>query len=813
MLIHLIRSVRREPLHIAISALCLALGLASCLLIVRYVAAEHSYDDHWPASDRLVRLVSTEATEDGVRDHAAAPLAWGPALKQQRPEVKEFVRIDPFPSWVSYGDDSVRKGTGEDRDDGTHLSGSRVKARLMYADRSVLDVFSLDLLRGNPTSVLQNDYDILMTESFAREHFGNKNPIGETFKLSSRVDGFEVVGVVEDIPANSHFSADLIIPHSAWRLDTWVDWSSIYSIYTYLLLDEASSRSTLRSALPAFLSENGPTDLSSSFSADVQLVSNIHLHSDRTGEIQKGGDSQTVVVLTVVAIIILLLGCVNFVNLAMAQATDRQQEIGVRKVLGANRKNLVWQFLAEAFLVSLISTVCAVLFASLALPFLSSFANVHLSLWHGLSPLFIVLGFVGIVAGMTILAGSYPAFGLSRFRPARALAGHVPGARAGYVRDGLIIAQFTIAIVLVIGTIGMYAQVDLMTSANPGFTKDQVVVLPISGHGQNTNFDRSIRAFKRQPGVLKVATTGRVPGERDRHRTLRRAETRDHIDASLLFAGPNFGQTMGIDLVAGAWFRNRVVDRDRPVVLNETAVRRLGFTSAQDAIGTVIERMHRSIPDSVYARGQVKGVVRDFTWSSFREETPAMVITPGRIKYMFDHWVIRTRPTADHETLAALEATWKDMAFYPEMYTFSFLADDWSALYTSERDLQRVIGIFAVLAVLIACLGLFGLAAFTARRRTKEIGIRKALGATIASIIRLLSTGFLLRVGIASLLALPVAYVGLNVWLQQFANRITPPVWIFATAVGMAGLLAMLTISSQALRAARRDPATTLRDE
>jgi putative ABC transport system permease protein len=360
----------------------------------------------------------------------------------------------------------------------------------------------------------------------------------------------------------------------------------------------------------------------------------------------------------------------------------------------------------------------------------------------------------------------------------------------------------------------MYQQVEHMTTRHPGFDKEHVVMMPVSGHGQNTNFARSIRAFKASASVLSVATVDRGPGGRPRPRLFRRADTGRTAEVSMLFADSAFARTMGLEMLAGTWIRERIAAEGTPgVVLNATAARRLGFAAPREAVGALVGRIHPDDPDSVGTPSRVVGVVRDFRWSSVRETAPPMVITPADIKYNLEYWVIRVAPGATQPTLRHLEATWKALAFYPEMYDYSFLSDDWSALYRTERHLQQVTSVFAALAVVIACLGLFGLATYTARRRTKEIGIRKALGATVGHIVGLLSAAFLRRVGLAALVALPVAYVAVRVWLQQFADRVALSPWLFAAAVAAALTLAALTVSVQALRAARLDPVDALRDE
>ena len=811
-----LRTLRRNPTYTAISVVCLAVGLAGCLLVGRYVAHAFSYDDHWPKADRIVRLVANETTPEGTRHLAVAPLQWGPALEREQPAVTRAVRLEPDAGWVSYGDSTVQKGQGQDLDDGTHLRGTLVQADILYADPGILDLFDLTLQRGNPETALRSAYNILLTEDFAREHFGDANPVGTLFKLGDRIRGFEVVGVVESIPANSHFGADMIIPHPEWFYRR-SDWSSIQQAYTYLELQREADRSRLQAALPSFLSRHLDPMPDRQLTADLQPISSIHLRSDRAFEMQPGGNRAVVLLFAAIAAFILILACVNFVNLATARSVDRRSEVGVRKAIGARRRDLVHQFLGEALLVSAAALGLAIAGAYAALPAFNTMAGTSLSLAGGVSLVERIVGAAFVLVALTVLAGGYPAMALSRYGPRQALAGAATGDPSGtrsWLRSGLVVFQFATAVVLVIGTAMIYQQVDFMQTRDLGYDKERIVTLPNRDHGLTNNIPSTERELSRSPAVQRVAAMGTLPGDRMPQRIVRRPDTRQSTTVSMLHTDTAFAATMELQMVAGRWLRAPwATERGLEVVLNETAVQQLGFGSPDAALGKPLHRMHPEMPDSVQARGRVVGVVKDFHWSALRTRIPPMALVPAGSKFDLEHYVARLTPGQTADGVDALTTTWKAISHYPATFRYSFLSDDWSALYRGEQRLQRIVGSFAGLAILIACLGLFGLAAYTARRRTKEIGIRKALGATATSIVGLLSKDFLTLVGVACAAALPIAFLSTQWWLSDYAYRVALSPAVFAGAVGGTVLLALLAVSQQAWRAARVDPADVLRSE
>jgi putative ABC transport system permease protein len=551
--------------------------------------------------------------------------------------------------------------------------------------------------------------------------------------------------------------------------------------------------------------------------ADLQHISSIHLRSDRAFEMQPGGNRATVLLFAGIAVFILILACVNFINLATARSIDRRAEVGVRKALGARRRDLVYQFLGEALLVSAAALGLAVVCAYAALPAFNAMAGTSLSLAGNASVAEGIVGAAIVLAALTALAGGYPAMALSRFGPRRALAGNATGApreSRSWLRSGLVVFQFATAVVLVIGTAMIYQQVDFMQTRDLGYDKERIVTLPNRDHGLTENIPRTERELSQSPAVQRVAAVGALPGDRMPQRIVRRPDTRQATTAAMLHADTAFAETMGLEITAGRWLQALwATERELEVVLNETAVQRLGFASPDAALGKPLHRMHPEAPDSVQARGRVVGVVKDFHWSALRDRVPPMVLVPAESKFDLEHYVARLTPGQTAEGVDALTTTWNEISNYPATFRYSFLSDDWSALYRGEQRLQRIVGAFAGLAILIACLGLFGLAAYTARRRTKEIGIRKALGATIASIVGLLSKDFLVLVAVACGLALPIAFLSAQWWLSDYAYRVSLSPMIFMSVVIGTVLLALLAVSQQAWRAARVDPAEVLRSE
>jgi putative ABC transport system permease protein len=809
-----LRTIRRRPGYAAINVTGLAVGLACCLLIGLWVRDEMSYDRHLADGERIVRLVADQQGSEGVRRVAVTPTAWGPALAQEHPAVEAVARFSVGRHRVSHGGGGVAKGEGPDLDDATHLSGTRLEATILHADPSFFEVFALPLLRGDPDTVLDDPYNLVISRRLAEQEFPGQDPVGKLFKIDDRIRGFEVVGVMEDVPEHTHFAADVVMPFAPYMEDALAEWEGLRRIYTYLKLAEPGAAPAVEAALSPLVARHLGADDAARYTPRLQPLHDLHLRSDREFEIQPGGDARTVWLFSVAALFVLLVACVNFTNLATARGADRAREVGVRKALGAGRGHVAGQALTEAFLLAVTAVALAVGVAGLALPSFNAVSGKSLALGD-LHP-GALLGLLALGAlGVGGVAGAYPALVLSRFAPTRALGhGRVPTDGASVLRRGLVVFQFATAIGLVACTAVVWQQWDHLQSKRLGFDREHVVVLPRGSHGLLQRREAVKAAMREHPGVRNVALVSRLLGQDDAAtRPFRRPPQALPVDAATLHADADAADVLDLEMAAGRWFAPGHASDSTAFVVNETAARMLGFASARAAVGHRIEGLHRTEADSVTRAGPVLGVVRDFNFRSLRHEIDPLVVQLPPMVWDVDHFIARVDGGDVSGALAGLEATWKAFAFYPEYFSFSFLDAEWAALYRSEQQLRAVVTAFAALALCIAALGLVGLAALAAQRRRREVGVRKVLGATVLGLVGLLTRDFVVLVLAAFAVAAPVAWLAMSRWLDGFAYRVDLGVGVFALAGALVLVVALATIGYHALRAATSDPVEALRYE
>ena len=784
------RHLRRSQSYTFINVAGLAMGVACCLLIGLWVQDELSYDEHFDRADRIFRLATNAQTPEGIKKVAKVPPAWGPALKRTYPAVENVARFTRATPLIGHGENKFRES-------------------VLRADSTFLEVFGLELLRGNPETALSDPSSIVISERVARKHFGDENPIGKTLSRQSG-EVFGVTGVMENLPPNTHFEADIV----TWFPERFQDrllfspsWRRVQT-YSYVVLSRTEAAGRLEEEISALLARNTEPEVAAKFTPVLQPITSIHLRSDRILEIQPGGDIRYVWLFSAVALFVLLVACVNFMNLATAQSMKRAGEVGVRKVFGARRRQISFQFLGEAILTSTLAVLLALVLARLALPFFNEVAGKDLALApHLAHPLDLSVLALGTIA-LGLAAGSYPALHLAGFAPTKVLRGGRQGtAGRGLLRRALVVFQFATAIALIIGTAVVYQQLRYVQSKNLGFDKEQLVVLPAESR-QMQRHEQSVKdELQRQPGVQSVATGASVPGDYNPGGVKLRFGGSETANIQRFDVGSNYAETLGLKMAAGRWFSDRRATDSTAFVVNETAVQRLGAESPEDLVGKELARLSG---DEVSATGRVIGVVQDFNYASLREELEPLVFTLGdRINRNF---VVKVSSQNAAGVLSNLEDVWKRVA--PGVpFQYSFLDEIWESLYRAEQRIGTIFAAFAGLTVLIACLGLFGLAAHAAERRRKEIGIRKAMGASAASVVALLSKDFLKLVGVGFVLAVPPAWYGMQRWLEGFAYRIDLGPLVFAGAGALALLIALAATGTQALRAARTNPAEVLRDE
>ena len=791
-----LRRMRRHLGYTTINVVGLAVGLAVCACIGLYVADELSYDDFHPTADRLYRVVTDLEGAEQVRKVALTPQPVGPILERTRPEVDRTARLRNYQPETP----TVKVGTQYYRD-----------RRYFFAEPGVFDVFGFQLQRGDSTALAAPNAAVL-TESTAEAYFGDQDPMGR----SVVVDGTEytVTGIAADLPGNTHLQFDGLFSYASMSEAGRTAWGNV-NAYTYVVLAEGTDPQSFGQSISNFPSEQTGGRFEKALGMTprlhLQAVPDIHLHSDRRYDLSASGDIRTVYLFGAVAVLVLLIACINFMNLATARSMDRAREVGVRKAIGATRGGLAGQFLAESVLTVLFAAGLAVGGVAAGLPFVNAMSGKALSMSALATPTVVAAAIAGVLV-VGLMAGSYPALVLSRFQPARVLQAVLGGAGQGqWLRKGLVVLQFTVAIALVIGVAVIVRQFTYMQNRDLGFQDDRVLVVDLRTLPAETvaqQYGTIKQELARTPSVEAVSMTNGVPGRLlasgilVRPEGLPENETRDLYRQTV---DVDYTQALSIDLLAGRGFRpdDRDAKQPTPVLINETAAEVLGWGRPEAAVGKTMRRNEQLVYEVV-------GVVEDYHQFSLRQQIEPIFLRLG--PKAAEYAVMRVGPGQVPDALHHFRSTWAELyAAYPSEYFF--LDDDFNRQYRAEQRLASIFGGFAGLALFVACLGLLGLAAFTVRKRRKEISVRKVLGARIHHLLGLLSKDFLVLVGIAFVVAAPLTYLGAQEWLSGFAYRVELRPWVFLGAGLVVTLLALGTVSVHSVRAAFMDPASTLQNE
>lgn len=796
-----LRNLLKHKGYSTINIFGLTLGMACCVLIMLYVQDELSYDRYHANAERIYRVSRQWTNQDGRISlhlgHIAPP--FGPLLKSDFPasvlEVTRFLR--PGTPLVSYGDHHFQE------------------SRFFFADSTVFSIFSWELISGDPMTALAEPNSVIISESTSKKYFGGEDAVGKVLRYNQQED-LKVTGVMRDIPENSHFQADFLCSFISFENAVGAqnlerNWGS-NNFATYILTPETFDPAAFMAQLPAFIDKHmGPAPNGNRPSTGTQLnlwpLSSIHLTSHLDSEVEPNSDVTYIYVYSAVALFVLLIACFNFMNLSTAHASRRAKEVGIRKVLGAYRLLLIRQFLGESILISFIALMVALGGVHLLLPWFNAFVAKSLALnYAGNWPGLLALASIAVIVGMA--AGVYPAFFLSAFQPASVLKGETARGRAGLkFRSILVVTQFAISIALIVSMGIVYDQLEFMRKKNLGFDKEMIVYLPANSRIRE-QFAGLRDQLLSQPGITDVTISSRVPSGRlldsqggtaevggdMRQITSRIADI--HVDH-------NFMKAYRVPFAAGRDFDiNLASDSTEAFILNEVSIAAIGWSSAEESIGKRFQYGGRT--------GKIIGVVRDFHFESLHQKIAPIVflINPGR----FNAVSVRIAAGQAENVLDILKDRWQLLRpSYP--FIPQFVDEQFNRQYESEERLGLVFGIFSGLAVVIACLGLLGLASFVAERRTKEIGVRKVLGASIANIVFQLTKQFTLLVLVANLVAWPLAYFVMTSWLDGFAYRTNIGLFTFLFAGALAILVAFLTISYQAIRAAMANPVKSLRYE
>jgi putative ABC transport system permease protein len=780
-----IRNLRRHKIISFINVIGLAIGIACAALILLYVRHELSYDRYHEKKDRIYRLVSKVqgASYEAV---AKVPGPWSIAAKKDFPEIEQIARFVFFNEiLVSRGEKRFYESNG------------------WFADSTVFDVFSFALLQGNPKTALTQPNAIVVTEAFAQKYFGKENALGQTLTFDNQ-NQYQVTGVMANVPANSHFTFDFLVAMASYanpRRDNW-QW---LQFYTYVLLKEGASPQTIAAKFPALLRQNVEANIAANYTPYLQPLADIHLRSHLFREMQANSDIAYIYIFSAVGGFILLIACINFMNLTTARAATRAKEVGVRKVTGADRRQLVKQFLGESILISGLALLLALVCIDALLPAFNALTSRQLTVDY-FQDYFLVIGLLGITLLVGMLAGSYPAFVLSSFMPVNVLKGKLPGSSRTWLRKGLVVVQFAISAFLIIATGIVYNQLEYMQNKKLGFNEEQLVTFPIRDAAMQQKYEVVKQAFAQHPNVVSVSVSANLPGGGDYGIPYEpEGIPEDRIPPMrILVVDHDFIQAFQMELAAGRSFsREYPTDATSAFMINEEAAKQLGWS---DLSGKMI-----AMRNIQRAKAPVIGVLKDFHFRSMREKIgPIMFLiqTPD----WFNVFSVRLRPENISETLAFLERKWAE--FDPNHpFTYTFFDESFAQLHQAEQRIGTLLRYVSILAILIAGLGLFGLATFTAEQRTKEIGVRKVLGASVSSVTLLLSRDFTKLVLIGFIVAAPLAYYAMQRWLQEFAYRTEIGAGVFLLSGLLALVIAWLTVSYQSIKAALANPVESLRYE
>lgn len=810
-----LRNLVRRKGYALLNILGLAIGISCCLVIFEYVAYERSYDRFEPNADRLYR-VQDEDYQAGrmVLPCAAAMPGVAGAMLREFPEVENACRL--YPGVAIFGDEGRNVRIRE--------------SKIYYADQAVLPMFGLQLLYGDARNALAGPGKLLLSATEARKFFGDADPVGKMLTIYSGMTHgpmpLEVTGVYKDPPLNTHLKLPVLVSYPTlsvlWgtygKPDNVVENSFSWTdFYTYVLLRPGTNAARLQAKLIPFVDRHyndlpPAKNTGDSLTLSLMPVKNIHLESHYTEEAEPAGDGQSVSFLFLIAFLIVGIAWINYINLATARSLERAKEVGVRKVLGAMRGELVGQFMAESLLMNTMALVVALGLTLAVNPFFVRLAD------RPMSPFFSMPGryweiFFGVFAGGTLLSGIYPALVLSRYRAVAVLKGLFKNASGGqWLRKGLIVGQFAASIILIAGTIVVYRQVRYMRSQPLGVNIDQTLVLRAAGTSLPDSSYRDVfQGFKNEvlqlPGVRSVTASSQVMGNEILWSTdWRRLRSTSKQVSNIFMVGVDndFIRSYGLKVVAGRDFSREFGTDKKAIILNETAAKTLGITPGQ-AIGELMSGGQSNM-DSMH----VVGVIADYHNEGLQVAIQPLIFFLNRNTRSY--YSIKMEGSDPARTIAAVRQIW-DRHFPGDPYDYFFLDEHFDRQYAENQRFGEVFGLFALFAILIACFGLLGLSAYNVLQRTKEIGIRKVLGASTENLLMILSRDFLLLVGIAFIIAVPVTWLAMNSWLQSFAYRTGISWWIFGLAGLMAAVIATVTVGGQAIRAAMQNPVRSLRTE
>ena len=786
------RNLQRNRVFSFINIAGLVISLTAFVLMALYIEDELSFDKFNKNANRIYRVADDKQTPDVLLQSAASAAPVAPALVRDFPEIQNSVRLIDAEALMKYNNKIF-----EER-------------RIYFSDESIFSIFSFPLIEGSREHALSEPGSIVLTADMSRKYFGQEDAIGKIITLDGK--NMKVTGIMENLPANSQLQFDCLISMSTakqknsgydWLFDNWYS----NNFYTYILLPENYDVKRLTNRLADFDNRHHEAGDNTVHHYALEKLSSIYLHSNREDQPGQIGSLSNLYIFSIIALFILLLASINFINLSTARSAERSKEVAVKKIIGAGRTQMVWQFFIESLLTVFISVIVSIIFCYMLLPVFNQFTGKQLFLKLS-TPLHISILLL-VTLSIALLSGSYPAFILSAFKPINALKGKLnPSAWNIGIRKGLVIFQFAISLVLIISSIVVYHQMQFLQQHDLGFNASQTMVINFEGdHDVQQKMNTIKQELSQIPGVEKISASSNVPGDGSAggwsmNFALKNGDT-IHTELPIYLADFNFLDQYRVPVMAGrALSKDFASDSTESMLINETALKTLGFHSADEAIG-----VHVGMYPS---DGVITGVFKDFHFKSLQSAIEPLILRFINSKFRLLSLKIKTENIS--KTISSVESKWNSLVPWRPL-EYNFLGESFNRQYTKEMKYRQVITLFTALAVVVACLGLFGLALFNTQQRKKEIGIRKVLGAGVATIVSLVSKEFLIPVCIAIVIASPLAWMVMRVWLQNFAYRIDISWWMFVLAGGVAIIMAFLAVSFQSIKAAIANPVDSLRTE
>jgi putative ABC transport system permease protein len=798
---HSIRSFKRQRAYIVINILGLAIGIACSLLITLYVINEASYDKFNVKKDRIFRVVLNGKIGGQEVTGSFTPAVMGPTLPQEFPEVEDFLRMDGVgPTVVEY-----EQQIFTDND-------------VIQADSSFFNFFTIPVIKGDPDNLLNSPHKVVLSESTARKLFGNDNPIDKLIKIGSDTTKYVITGVMEDVPSNSHFDASMVtsfMTNPRSKEQVWLN----NSFSLYLLLRPNSSYTTVDTKFTDLIVKYVGPEVQKYLGTTIeeflkrgnkyryylQKLTDIHLDNTVQGGFKAPSDPKYLIIFGSIALLIVIIAAINFMNLATAQASRRAKEVGIKKIGGSTRGMLITQFLTESFILAFVSLVVAIVIIKLSLPYFNNLLGTRLALnlfaaWYTIPALLLFTLIVGI------MSGSYPAFFLSSFNPYEVLKGNARNSTSnGRLRKILVVFQFAVSILLIVGTLIMNRQIKYMLNKDVGFNKEQLMVIE-RAHIVGNKMKSFKESVKMVPGVINIASSTAIPGRTNNNNGYMIEGRKDETYLmTTSWVDYDFIDTYRMRLDSGRVFSESFSTDRQACILNESAVRNFSITDLEK---TRILRPGETGPEAI----PIVGVVKNFNFESLRNPIqPYILLLQGEDNY-WGYITVRLSPANYSATINAIEKIWKEYSSNAPLQYY-FMDADFEKMYSQEKQNARMAMIFSLLAIFIAALGLFGLTSYTVEQRTKEIGVRKAMGSSVAGIYIEISKEIVLLVSISALIAWPIIYYYAGKWLENFYYKINPGLFSFIAGLIIALSIALITISYRVLKAASVNPARSLKYE